>query len=847
MGRKTIALTVALMSLNSLPALAFVAEGEGCIVSRESGEKYCLNIGERSGYSLPSFIYNHEVDVYAGSGAGVMLSDWDNLSYNRIAVFTGFTPNNELESVKARNGQVLDFSNPRSMRVVARAPEVEPALAWSWQDSDFMPSFNQVMVSPVIVQLNDDNGDGKIDNNDVADVIVTTFERNRYFYDGLVRALSGVDGSELWDYSNGGIFADARSSVAAADLDGDGIVEIVANAQNDTFINILDNTGNVKKQIDKYASGRDAIGQFSIADLNNDGSIEIIAPDGVYNYDTGLLMYGYAWTLSPNSLDHDNDGEQEVFADNTLHDGNGSAIWSYQLEGDVWFSSAANLDNDSSPELVVSSTASLSSSENSFIAVLEHDGTVKWSVNNTSNPGGGVQAVSNFLGYPVETVVEESDLFGFEYGNDKRLAINSDNLLYVNSGLAIDAVGTTPTNLFGGDGGHTNNPIDLTQVRKIAITSGKYYWGGKHLLALKFYMKDGTTKLFGSKKSSFWQQTDYFHVPQDKAISAVNVWSNGWLVEALQFELISEQASNNTGIVYAGYNAVDMYDRSGKLIWSVPNNDSSSGKIGVSAYDFDADGIDEVVVQDQTRVRVLDGRSGLVLNEIANSTGTLWESPIVADLAGDNNAELVVVANDYESKYNINHGVYVYKSADVNKPWKNATRIWNQHSFHISNVNQDGTIPASYEPNWLTHNSYRSSTLVSSEKVSSGIFGYPTGNPTEVELDDDLYVRYGWMIDALGSDAYDMVGGQGGNLGIPVDLERVASVEVTSGTIYWGGKYVVALTFTYRDGTVLFYGSKHYAHSQKTDIFEIPEGGELDSINVWTKDAYVGAVQFILD
>lgn len=847
MGRKTIALTVALMSLNSLPALAFVAEGEGCIVSRESGEKYCLNVGERSGYSLPSFIYNHEVDVYAGSGAGVMLSDWDNLSYNRIAVFTGFTPNNELESVKARNGKVLDFSNPRSMRVVARAPEVEPTLMWSWQGSHFMPEYDQVMVSPVVVQLNDDNGDGKINNSDVADVIVITFKDDQYTDGGLVRALSGIDGSELWDYSNGGIIADARSSVAAGDLDGDGFVEIVTSNREEAFYNILDNKGNIKKRIEKNETNWRTIGQIALADLNNDGAIEVIAPDGVYEYDAGVSMYGYAWTPSPISFDYDSDGKQEVFADQTLFDRNGGAIWSYQAQNKVWFSSVANLDNDVKPELIISSPASLSSAENSFISVLEHDGSVKWSVNNTSNPGGGVQAVSNFLGYPTKTVVEESDLFGFEYGNDKRLAINSDNLLYVNSGLAIDAVGTTPTNLFGGDGGHTNNPIDLTQVRKIAITSGKYYWGGKHLLALKFYMKDGTAKMFGSKKSSFWQQTDYFHVPQDKAISAINVWSNGWLVEALQFELTSEQSNTNTGIVYAGYNAVDMYNRNGKLVWSVPNDDSSSGKIGVSAYDFDGDGIDEVVVQDQTRVRVLDGRSGLVLNEIANSTGTLWESPVVADLAGDDNAELIVVANDYDSRYSINHGVFVYKSADSNKPWKNATRIWNQHSFHQSNITQDGAIPATYEPSWLTHNSYRSSTLVSKEKVSSGIFGYPTGNPTEVELDDDLYVRYGWMIDALGSNAYDMVGGQGGNLGIPVDLERVASVEVTSGTIYWGGKYVVALTFTYRDGTVLFYGSKHYAHSQKTDIFEIPEGEELDSINVWTKDAYVGAVQFILD
>lgn len=774
-----------------------------------------------------------------------MLSDWDNLSYNRLAVFTGYTPNSELEAVKAYNGKVLDFSAPRSMRVVSRSPEVEPVLAWSWQGSSFMPEYDQVMASPVVVQLNDDNNDGEINNRDVADIVVITFEGDRYTNGGLVRALSGIDGSEIWDYSNGGIIADARYSVAAGDLDNDGIVDIVTSAIGDEYLNILDFRGNVKRKIKKY--DRYWSSAYYIGDLDADGTMEIAGPGAVYNYDSGQYLFSYAWSPAPIFLDFNGDGMQEVFAGLTQFDSNGDLVWTHPSEYRGWFASVANLDKDKKPELIVSIPGTSSYPERSSLQVLEADGTIKWSVNNISNPGGGVQAVSNFLGYPVETVVKESDLFGFEYGDDKRLAVGNDSLLYVNSGLAIDAVGTTTTNLFGGNGGHTNSPVDLTEVRKIAITSGKYYWGGKHLLALKFYMKDGTTKMFGSKNSSFWQQTDYFHVPQDSEISAVNVWSNGWLVEALQFELTSAQSINSTGIVYAGYNAVDMYDRTGQLVWSVPNDDSSSGKIGVSAYDFDGDGIDEVITQDQRRVRILDGQSGLVLNEITNSTATLWESPVVADLAGDNNAELIVVANDYDSRYSFNHGVYVFKSADLNKPWKNATRIWNQHSFHQSNITQEGAIPSKYEPSWLTHNTYRSSTLPTKKGTGTDIIGFPTGKLTNVDLDDELYVRSGWMIDALGEDDDEMVGGPGGVLGIPVDLEKVAKIEVTSGTFYWGGNHIVALTFTYHDGTVLFYGSKHYAHSQKTDIVEIPSGEELEEINVWSSGQYVDAVQFILD
>lgn len=92
---------------------------EACIVSLDSGEKYCLPIGKRSGYSLPEYIYGHRVYVNAPEGTAVMLSDWDNLSYNRIATFIGTVEHNQLKNVKAYNGQTLDFSRPHSMRVLA--------------------------------------------------------------------------------------------------------------------------------------------------------------------------------------------------------------------------------------------------------------------------------------------------------------------------------------------------------------------------------------------------------------------------------------------------------------------------------------------------------------------------------------------------------------------------------------------------------------------------------------------------------------------------------------------------------------------------------------------------------
>lgn len=436
---------------------------------------------------------------------------------------------------------------------------------WHWNSSEFMPEYNQVMSTPVVAQLNDDNGDGVINNNDVADVVVVTFRRGSY-NNGVVRALSGIDGSELWDYSQGAIMSDASYSVAAADFDGNGIVEIVASSRFEDFVSVIDNKGVTKKQIAKVNSGWKTASDIAIADIDNDGSLEFTLGDAIYNYDTGSL-FNVDWSPTYTIFDSNNDGVQEILSRGQLLDQNGAMLWSYSGQSAAWFSSIADIDNDGQPEVVLSIPSGSSTPENSRIVALEANGNVKWEVNTEANSGGGAQAISNFLG------------------------------------------------------------------------------------------------------------------------------------------------ANNIGIVHAGYSAVTMYDESGQLIWALQNDDEWSGKVGVSAYDFNGDGIDEVIVQDHYKVRVLNGVNGEVLSTVANSSGTLWEYPIVVDLEGDDNAELITVSNNYDSRYSINNGVTVYGAADNSKPWKNATRIWNQHSYHQTNISQDGKVPTYELPSWLNNNTYRSSTL----------------------------------------------------------------------------------------------------------------------------------------
>jgi len=148
--------------------------------------------------------------------------------------------------------------------------------------------------------------------------------------------------------------------------------------------------------------------------------------------------------------------------------------------------------------------------------------------------------------------------------------------------------------------------------------------------------------------------------------------------------------------------------------WSVPTDDSTSNVTGSSVFDFEGDGIAEVVYNDECYLRVFDGVDGTVKLERPNSTRTATENPVVADVDGDGEAEIVVAANDYLLNPACPMAtVGVTAFGDTLGNWVRTRPIWNEHTYHITNVLADGTIPAGEVSNWSVpgYNNFRMNTL----------------------------------------------------------------------------------------------------------------------------------------
>ncbi len=81
------------------------------------------------------------------------------------------------------------------------------------------------------------------------------------------------------------------------------------------------------------------------------------------------------------------------------------------------------------------------------------------------------------------------------------------------------------------------------------------------------------------------------------------------------------------------------------ILWSRKTQDHSSDITGSSVFDFEADGVAEVVYADECFVRVYSGTDGDVLFSQYRSSCTWCENPVVADVDGNFRADLVVPSN----------------------------------------------------------------------------------------------------------------------------------------------------------------------------------------------------------
>ena len=167
--------------------------------------------------------------------------------------------------------------------------------------------------------------------------------------------------------------------------------------------------------------------------------------------------------------------------------------------------------------------------------------------------------------------------------------------------------------------------------------------------------------------------------------------------------------------------------------WRRTTEDNSSQVTGSTVFDFNGDGAAEVLYHDECWFRIYDGRTGEVLFKTASESPTAIENPVVADVDNDGNAEMVFTSMSSSGRCSerrqrhpdggfnwerYNAGLEVW--GDPADRWVPARRVWNQHAYHVTHIREDGSIPLRQVKGWQPTNG-REFNIYRSQPRSAGV------------------------------------------------------------------------------------------------------------------------------
>src|SRR3989337_1537818 len=182
-------------------------------------------------------------------------------------------------------------------------------------------------------------------------------------------------------------------------------------------------------------------------------------------------------------------------------------------------------------------------------------------------------------------------------------------------------------------------------------------------------------------------------------------YANGWPWGTGRINLGDANGDGKTDLSFIAGNQLFCLttDATGNLVplWTTPRtiNDSRSGVLTVTIYDFANDGKPEMVYRDSQEVVIIDGATGTqkLWSAICQSH-TYTEGPVIADVNGEGGTAICVTCYR-NTAFKIDGGLQQQALGEVRmffssgNEWLPTRQVWNQPGYFVVNVNDDLTLP----------------------------------------------------------------------------------------------------------------------------------------------------------
>jgi hypothetical protein len=414
----------------------------------------------------------------------------------------------------------------------------------------------------------------------------------------------------------------------AGDLDGDGNTEVLAMGSSG---NILIYDGSTGTSIGSIATGTLAsyiTNPYLICDVNADGKAEILVISSAAA--TATL---YTITSNP--------GIRPIVFGSMWQVALPSTISTYASHGAI--PAVADLDGDGEPEFVAAHY------------IIETNGTVVA----TMNYGAGILGPSDVMSVSYIADLDKDGIPEIVAGTD----------VYKYNGVTATLWKRCPSLPSGADGTNIAADINLDGNIDLIYHDTRNKSAGSMIVWTPVLSPSpGVSSATGVIGSIPNLLSGYRCYPVIGDI-------DGIVTNGKKYPEICYNAQNH---MYAySFNGTSFSQK-----WDMSTNEGS-GVATFTFFDFNLDGIVELVYRDETTLRVMNcqGSSPIVLYSMSATSSTVIETPIVADVTGDGSADIIVTGSNT---------LYVFEGSA--SKWASCPNVWNQQMYSPMLINTDLTV-----------------------------------------------------------------------------------------------------------------------------------------------------------